>query len=264
MLYLYHNDMSVCAQKVRMVLSHKNLEWQGENLNLRAGDQFAPEFLKVSPKAIVPILVHDGKVVKESNVIIQYLEETFPAFPLMPENALQRAHIRAWLTRLDAGLHEQIAVISFCLAFRYQLLKRYNTDESLEGFLSQIPDPHREVVMRDIVSNGMESGRLSLAVSAYEQLLTDLTRALSESTWLVGDQISLADLAFLPYIERLQQLQLSSWWQGAPQLENWLLRIKKTEGYKSGILEWHNTDYIQMMSELCADAWPKLSVLLDK
>ena len=73
MLQLFHNDMSVCAQKVRIVLAHKGVEWQGKNLNLRAGEQFAPEFLRISPKGLVPILVHDDDVIRESSGITRLI-----------------------------------------------------------------------------------------------------------------------------------------------------------------------------------------------
>ena len=46
---LYHNDMSTCAQKVRVTLGEKNLEWIGHELNLRTGDQHQPEFLRLNP-----------------------------------------------------------------------------------------------------------------------------------------------------------------------------------------------------------------------
>lgn len=53
MLELYHNDMSVCAAKVRMVLAEKKLEWKGLHMNLRAGDTQKPEYLKLNPNAVV-------------------------------------------------------------------------------------------------------------------------------------------------------------------------------------------------------------------
>jgi glutathione S-transferase len=134
MIDLYHNDMSVCAQKVRLVLAYKQLTYKSVHLNLRAGEQFKPEFLKLNPKAVIPVLVHDDNIITESNVICYYLDEVFSTLPLMPEDTVKRAELRVWLTQLDAGLHEQIAVISFCLAFRQQILKRYTTDDALESW----------------------------------------------------------------------------------------------------------------------------------
>jgi glutathione S-transferase len=262
MLELYHNDMSVCAQKVRIVLAHKNLDWEGPNVNLRAGEQFAPDFLKISPKGLVPILLHDKQVVYESNVIIEYLEEVFSDSPLLTTNPLERAKTRIWLTRLDAGLHEQVAVLSFCIAFRHQMLERYPTDEALQGFFNNIVDPSRRAVMEDMVMNGMDSPRLYLAVLAYDKLIQDMGKVLALNDWLVGDKISLADMAFVPYIERLQQLQLSAWWSEYPQLEQWLARMRDTQAYEIGVREWHNPAYIGLMKASGANAWKQLSAVL--
>jgi len=72
MIALYHNDMSVCAQKVRLTLAEKQLSWESHHLDLRAGDQQNPEYLKLNPNAVVPGLVDDGAVIIESTVICQY------------------------------------------------------------------------------------------------------------------------------------------------------------------------------------------------
>jgi len=240
MIELYHNDMSVCAQKVRLVLAHKKLDWRSIHLNLRSGEQFKPEFLKINPKAMIPVLVHDSKVITESNVICYYLEEVFNQHPLMPDCPIKRADLRVWLTKLDAGLHEHIAVISFCLAFRKQLLKRYQTELALEDFLNNIPDPAREAVMRDMMTNGLSSPRLKLAVLAYQKLIKELANALSNSHWIIDTGISLADFCYLPYLERLEQLQLKSMWAKFPQIDEWLKRMKATQAYEIGMVEWHN------------------------
>ena len=261
MLYLYHNDMSVCAQKVRMVLAHKALDWEGSNLNLRAGEQFFPDFMRISPRGLVPVLLHDDEVILESNAIVQYLDEVFPDSPLLSPDAAERAQTRGWLIRLDAGLHEQVAVISFCVAFRHQLLQRHTTSESLQGFFAQISDPSRRAVMEDIVTNGLESPRLLLAALAYKKLIGDMAAALADSEWLVGGKLSLADFAMLPYIERLEQLQLSGWWEAHPQLNQWLARLRASQAYSVGIREWSNPAYLQLMNEACSVAWPHMKAL---
>lgn len=261
MLQLYHNDMSVCAQKVRFVLAFKALDWEGPNFNLRAGEQFNPDFLRLSPKGLVPVLVHDGSAINESNAIIEYLEEVFPQPALMPDDAVLRAKIRRWMIQLDAGLHEQVAVISFCVAFRHQLLQRYPTAESLAAFLEQIPDPERAAVMRDIVINGMESPRLALAVYAYDSLLREIDRSLEDSDFLVGENISLADCAYLPYIERLEQLQLGAWWKSRPRIDHWLHRLRRLPAYTHAIANWHNATYLEQMRDLGTGAWERVSAL---
>ncbi len=65
MLYLYHNNSSVCAAKVRIVLAEKNLTWEGKLLDLNGGDQFKPDYVKLNPKSVVPTLIHDDRVTVE-------------------------------------------------------------------------------------------------------------------------------------------------------------------------------------------------------
>ena len=57
---LYHNIVSTCSQKVRLVLAEKNLVYESEFLDLQRGDQFAPDYLKLNPNAVVPTLEDDG------------------------------------------------------------------------------------------------------------------------------------------------------------------------------------------------------------
>ena len=63
-LTLYHNDMSVCAQKVRAWSRREGPRLRGQaSLNLREGDQKRPEYLALNPNGYVPTLVHDDFVV---------------------------------------------------------------------------------------------------------------------------------------------------------------------------------------------------------
>ena len=96
MIELYHNDMSVCAQKVRFALGEKMLRWKSHHLNLRAGEQQKTEYLKLNPNAVVPTLVDHGTIIIESTVINEYLDDAHPEPRLRPADAGQRARMRLW------------------------------------------------------------------------------------------------------------------------------------------------------------------------
>ena len=96
MITLYHHGSSVCAAKVRIVLAEKSVPWDGVYVDILRGDQFAPDYVQLNAKAVVPTLVHDGKVVIESTVIAEYLDEVFPAPSLKPADPLHRAAMRVW------------------------------------------------------------------------------------------------------------------------------------------------------------------------
>jgi glutathione S-transferase len=94
MLELYHHGSSTCSAKVRLALAEKRLEWRGRYVDILAGEQFKPEFLAINPKAVVPVLIHDGAVIPESTVICEYLEDVFPAHPIYPHSPLERAQVQ--------------------------------------------------------------------------------------------------------------------------------------------------------------------------
>jgi glutathione S-transferase len=140
MLELYHNDMSTCAQKVRLTLAEKGLTWENHHLDLRAGDQQNPEYLKLNPRGVVPTIVDTGKVVRESTVIMEYLDDAYPNPSLRPLDSHARAQMRLWTKRLDEGHHDiATATLSMGIAFRFQYLEK--GQEACDALINRIPDP---------------------------------------------------------------------------------------------------------------------------
>src|ERR1700730_17085480 len=123
MLAISHNNLSVCAQKVRVVLAEKNLPWTNHHVSLARGEQLTPQFKTMNPRGVVPVLVHDGNTIVESSVISVYWEEFFPPPPLMPKSPVERATMRLWCKLPDDILHMACATVSFAISFGQQLKK---------------------------------------------------------------------------------------------------------------------------------------------
>src|ERR1700682_1271037 len=92
---LYNAPPSTCSQSVRFVLNAKGLPFEEKNLDLLAGDQLKPDYLKLNPNGVVPTLDHDGNIVIDSSVIIEYLDEVAPDESFTPRGPVARAHMRA-------------------------------------------------------------------------------------------------------------------------------------------------------------------------
>ena len=247
MIELYHNDMSVCAQKVRFALAEKKLQWEGRHLNLRAGDQQKPEYLKLNPNAVVPTLVDDGTVIIESTVINEYLDDSYPEPRLRPADSLARARMWLWTKQLDEGVHAATGVISFAIAFRYQKLAQGM--EELEKFHQKMPDPVKRERSWDTITKGVDSSYVASAVKRFDRLLADMEAALSEGPWLAGKEFSLADIGYAPYVARLDHLQLQFLWDNRPHIPAWYERLQERRGYREGIKKWFNASYLPLMKE---------------
>lgn len=262
MLDLYHNDTSTCAQKVRVTLAEKGLEWTSHHLDLRAGDQQKPEYLKLNPRGVVPTLVDNGKVVRESTVIMEYLEDEYPDRPLRPADSHGRAKMRLWTKRLDEGHHDiATAILSMGTAFRFQYLERGK--EACEALINKIPDPVRRERRRDVIYNGPEAKEFGTALRMWESLLTDMEVALQDGPWLVGKNYTLADTAYTPYLTRLDHLNYLGWIVNRPKLSDWYDRIRSRPSYAAAMTKWENQAYIDLMKEKGAQVWPGIKKMIE-
>ena len=101
-LHLYHSGVSNCSMRVRIALEEKGLPWTSHHLNILKKEHITPEYFGINPNGLVPTLVHDGKVIIESDDIIEYIDETFPEPSLRPPEGPARELMNDWLHRATA------------------------------------------------------------------------------------------------------------------------------------------------------------------
>jgi glutathione S-transferase len=237
MLYLYHGTTSVCAIKARLTLAEKELAWEGEVLDLQRGDQHRPEYAKLNPNHVVPTLVHDGRVLIESTLIIEYLDETFPKPALMPTDPYARAQARLWMKKIDDYLHAACSTVTFAIAFRKVLLRK--TPEELEARFAAMPDPAYRERQRLSIQHGVAAPHVPPALRAFDRYFGEMEQALSSAPYLAGDAYSLADAAATPYVNRAAALGMDRMWVGRrPHLEDWFARIRARPSFAPAVTQW--------------------------
>src|ERR1700722_20350745 len=115
---LYNAPQSTCSQRVRFVLNAKKLPFTEVKLDLLAGDQLKPDYLALNPNGVVPTLDHDGAIVTDSSVIIEYLDEIAPEpANFTPEKPVLRARMRTLMHFIDEMPAPAVRVPTFNLAF---------------------------------------------------------------------------------------------------------------------------------------------------
>lgn len=254
MLELFHNNMSVCAQKVRVVLAEKQIEYMAHALDIRGGETRTPEYLALNPKGVVPTLVVDGAPIVESTIICEYLDETYGTAPLRPVDPMGRAAMRQWTIRPDAGMHQAFGLLSFAVAFRHQnSTKQMATRKANES----------TALLKNVIEHGIDSPELLLRIGVVRDVLKAIDRKVADRPWLVGDAYSLADIAMLPYICRLRDLGQSWLWDdGAyPAIGPWLERCYGRPGY-AGIADYLDPAYLGLMASAGDEVAPRLRDLL--
>ncbi len=97
---------SAASWRVRIALGLKGVAVRHVSHHLRRGEQRAPEYLALNPQGMVPALeLDDGTVLTQSVAVVEWLDEAFPAPPLLPADPLGRARVRAFALVLAADTH---------------------------------------------------------------------------------------------------------------------------------------------------------------
>ncbi|MDH7796508.1 MULTISPECIES: glutathione S-transferase family protein [unclassified Beijerinckia] len=260
MLELYHHGSSACAAKVRFALAEKGLEWRSHYLDILKGDQFDPAYLKINPKAVVPTLVHDGRVIPESTVICEYVEETFPGHKIYPETAYERAHVRVWTKAVDEELHPACSAITYIVSHRHTILRQGtgNFDEFLQRGAAE--GTAARTLKWQWIQQGIEGPGAADKMRLYDGYLHKMEAALGGREWLVGDRFSMADIAMTPYVNRLDALAMDGLWTGGrlPQVERWFHQVRARPSFKPAFVDWMPQALAEEMRENGQKTWPQI------
>lgn len=186
-LQLYFAKSSTFAQRTRVVLLEKGIDFTPIEVDFQ---HKSPEFLQLSRYGKVPAIKHGEVELYESAIINEYLEEVFPEPPLLPHDPAGKAIARIWIDYANSRLVP---------AFN-KLLRSKDSQEQEQG--------RREFLEALLYLEQEGLGKLS-----------------GEGPYWLGDKLSLVDISFYPWFERLPLLEhfrkftlpaetprLQAWW----------------------------------------------------
>ena len=222
---LYNAPQSTCSQRVRFVLNAKNIPFSEIKLDLLAGDQLKPDYLKLNPNGVVPTLDHDGAIVIDSSVIIEYLDEIAPQpLDFTPHDPVQRAKMRTLMHFMDEMPAAAVRVPTFNLAF----LPRFAamSEDDFVAFANSKP-LRREFMLamgrKGFPQKDMDEAQARLR-RTYERMDAEIAK--SGGPWLLGKDISLADVMAMPALVRMADLGQDAAWQDLPRVQRWFEAIR--------------------------------------
>lgn len=169
---LYNYFRSSASFRVRIALEIKGLPYEYAPVHLLKGEQLAPEFVKLNPDALVPVLCDGNDVLNQSLAIVEYLEEMHPEPTLLPGSPSNRAHIRAIALAIACEIHP----LNNPRVLKY-LKNTFNVEEEARN------DWYRHWV--------------KLGFAALE---TRLSQSPLTGAYCVGDTPTLADVCLVPQV----------------------------------------------------------------
>jgi glutathione S-transferase len=207
-VHVLHFSGSSCSQKLRIFLNLKGIAWESRLVDLPTNANFTPWFLGINPRGLVPVLVHDGAVHIESNDIITYLERTFPTPRLIPAGFENEVGA---LLRHEDDLHLDFRTLSFRFVFdrpgppkSAQALASYAANGS--GTVQGLQD-HEKAVQIEFWERAAREGftdqAARTAAHKFRVEFEALDRRLATQPYLMGEALSVLDIAWFIYANRL-------------------------------------------------------------
>lgn len=243
MLTLYHWWGSTCSRKARLCLHEKGVDWESRHIDLHEFENWDDWYVKIHPKGVVPALDHDGRIVIESNVLIEYLDDVFPDPPLRPADPVERAHMRVWLDKSEHTLHKNMHLISHnrVHAHRWSAYEAAHSREELLEKVHNQPDKARRQVEIEHAEKGIPEETVNFAIDRLVDELDEMESDLGRGDWLAGDSYSLADIAIVPFIDRLVANGLGDRIDPAvrPRVAAWFARMQARPAFQAA---WAFTD----------------------
>jgi len=198
MIRLYHHVDCPFSQKVRIVLAEKDLEYEQVHVDLHKGEQRTQEFLKLNPYGKVPVLIDEDVVIYDSTIINEYLDEEYPHPALLSEDSAGRARVR--------------------------LLEDFCDNSFINPSILLLAELHKPDAERDTEKVRRFAGEMGRVLGRLEPQL--------EGRQFLGDELSLADIAFAPRVVILGKLGV----EVDPRLQNvaaWIGRLRERDSVRS-------------------------------
>lgn len=172
---LYTYFRSSAAYRVRIAMNLKGIPYEPEFIHLAKGRHNDESYGAVNPAKLVPALIDDGNLLTQSIAIMEYLEETHPAVPLLPQAPLDRARVRALSLLISCEIHP---------------LNNLRVLKYLNGVL-KVTEEQKNAWYRHWVEDGL---------AKLEAMLADGKTAGKTGTFCHGESPGMADCCLVPQI----------------------------------------------------------------
>ena len=201
MLKIFGHPMSTCTRKVLMTLAETNTPYELSTIDFAKGEHKQPAHLARQPFGQIPALDDDGFAIYESRAICRYIDEKVSG-KLIPSDIKARAVMEQWIS---------VETSNFT--------------------------PHAmKFIYHHTFGRTQDAAVLEAATKGLETALGVMDVRLGKSPFLAGDQLTLADVCFMPYVEYVMGTpakeiitkypHVIAWWNKVSERPTW----QKTAG----------------------------------
>lgn len=234
---LFHGWLSSASRRVRLCLAEKGMVYESVPIDLAKQEHHSPKFLTINPNGVVPaLMLDDGRPLHESSTICEYLDDLHPLPPLRPTDAYQRAVMRNFVRYTDEKILPNLLILNWSISL--QPAASQWSDAQLKEKLDRIPTAERREAWIRIARKPYAAEEKAAALAKLLALVETMENMLQVSPWLVAGTYSLADIAAVPFIARIAELQPDALDAATrPLVADWWVRMQQRPAFAQAKFE---------------------------
>ncbi len=244
-LLLYDFGASPCARRCRITMIEKELRWDTETIDLSRLEQRNPAYLEINPNGFVPTLAHGERVIYESNVITEYLDDVFPEVLLYPSDPWELAQVKMWQSA-EAAMAKDYRTLMYQRVMGPMLRLTRSLEEALavaRRSTSDAADLAWEArVWRLAVLTPAEESECQYRLLRW---LDALEKRLEDRDYLVGDGFSQAEISIYPRVAMYPYIGLRIDPHRYPGVSRWMRRLRERPSF-AGTLSKQDRDLTRL------------------
>lgn len=190
---LYGDKKATCTQKILILLEELNLKYDFSNIDLQKGEHKTPEFLELQPFGKVPAISYGDRKLFESRCILRYIAKNNVEF----EDFLGDAEVDLWLEVESQNFNPHASKIVY------------------------------EKVFKKMMGQECDEKIVDSSVVELEKVLDVYEKRLQNSTYIGGNDFSIADISHIPYTNHLLRCGFKELFKSRPNVYKWVKRIMK-------------------------------------
>jgi len=241
-LHLYHAHISNCSARVRLILEEKKIPWESHHIFLAKRENVTEEYFSINPKGVVPSLVHNGKIITESNDILIYLEKIFPDPSFRKVSSEKQLEIERWL-KISGEAHMPGIKTYQYYKRNAKAMKKTEAEVALYRRLQKDPSYLAFHGKHDLPGQSFTAKDAEKAVTLMDGYFTEMEDILSRNQWLVENTYTLADISWSPTITTLKRGGYD--FNAFPNLMAWYNRISGQPSFQAAVTKWYTGERLE-------------------
>ena len=169
-----------------------------------------------------------------------------------------------WTKAVDEELHPACSALTYIVSHRHTIMQNGigNFDDFLKGGVSE--GTAARTLKWQWLQHGLAAPGAADKIRLYDGYLHKMDAALQNADWLVGNALSMADIAMAPYVNRVAVLSMDGLWRNGrlPRVERWFDQIRSRATFAPAFIEWMPADLTEAMRENGRRSWPEIKAML--